>query len=367
MKVHNVTKLFRVCRGTCALLLSFLIMMCTASIVAQDLSPPEIAATTRPAVVTVMAFREGEQIGLGSGFFIRDDGILLTNLHVVQGADSLQITLESAEIYDNVFYLSRDDRRDLVVLKIPATDVPTIDVGDDRLADVGDPVYVLGSPLGFQGTFSDGLLSSKRLEDGVTYLQITAPISEGSSGGPVLNASGEAIGIATLTVVDGQNINLAIPARHGLGMLTVANDPIPFGDISEELTTDDPNDTLDPWAQQVLLKLEAASTVLEQEGAFPIEDAFSYDEIAQGEIGTLSRSLQPGQYVAMGACDDDCLDLDLAVLDSNGDLVDMDVEADAIPVVLFDVIRVGTIEVYAEMVSCDAVFCGYAIQLLRIP
>ena len=370
MSYHHSASVFCFKDLRCLPVVSTLVLAIAAPVLARaQLSSQEIAANTRPAVVTVAALSAGEQIGFGSGFFIRQDGILLTNLHVVEGADSLQVTLESAEIFDNVFYVARDDRRDLIVLKIPATMVPTIPVGDDRLSVVGDSVYVLGSPLGFQGTFSDGLLSSKRIEDGVNYLQITAPISEGSSGGPVLNADGEAIGVATLTIVDGQNLNLAIPARYGLGMLEVARDPVPFGEIAGELATNSietlSDVTLEPWERQVLEYALDGSELLQAEGYSPLEDTFSYGELSEGEVETLRRSLQVGQYVATGVCDNDCVDLDLAVLDYNGNLVGVDVEDDSFPFATFDVTRLGTYEVHTEMVSCVAQFCGYAIQLFR--
>ena len=349
---------------------TFILAINAPDFVHAQLSSQEIAASSRPAVVTVSALSsEGEQIGFGSGFFVRQDGILLTNLHVVEGADALQVTLESEEIFDNVFYVARDDRRDMIILKVPATMVPTIPVGDDRLSVVGDTVYALGSPLGFQGTFSDGILSSKRIEDGVSYLQITAPISEGSSGGPVLNADGEAIGIATLTIVDGQNINLAIPARYGLGLLEIAGEPVPFGAITGELATNEIETlsglTLESWEQQVQEYAFSNRELLQEGGYSPLEDTFSYGESSEGEIEVLRRSLQVGQYVATGVCDDDCVDLDLAILNSNGNLVGVDEEDDAFPVAFFDVNRPGTYEVYSEMVSCLAPFCGYAIELFR--
>ena len=385
MKQRCFSRSFQFNGGSISLFLFVPFIVNSTPLLAQEqLSAREIAATTRPAVVTVEAFSERQPIGYGSGFFIGQDGILITNLHVVQDADALQVTLDSSEIYDNVFFLARDDRRDLVILKIPATNVPTIDVGDDRLAEVGDPVYVLGNPLGFQGTFSDGILSSKRVEDGVNYLQITAPISEGSSGGPVLNQSGEAIGVATLTVVDGQNLNLAVPARYGSGLLTMGNAPVPFGDVANEFASADSEfggvgavlesatgdslsefDEMDPWEQQVLLQIEAVVELAEEQGLVWLDDGFSYDEIEQGEIGSFSALLQQGEYMATAVCDDDCDDLDLALFDSDGNVLAVDIETDALPVFSFTVDRSDTFEFNADMVSCDASFCAYSILLFR--
>jgi len=383
MNQRHFTRSFQFRGGSISLSLFLLFLVSTAPVLAQEqLSAQEIAATTRPAVVTVEALSEGQSIGFGSGFFIGQDGVLITNLHVVQDAHELQVTLDSGEIYDNVFFLARDDRRDLVILKIPATNVPTIEVGDDRLAAVGDPVYVLGNPLGFQGTFSDGILSSKRVEDGVNYLQITAPISEGSSGGPVMNQRGEAIGVATLTIVDGQNLNLAVPARYGSGMLTVGNAPVPFRDVASDFVSIDSDlggfgaavepatgdsisefDEMEPWEQQVLLQVEAVVALAEEHGLVWLDDGFTYDEIELNEIGSFSVWLHQGSYMATAVCDDDCDDLDLAVFDSDGNVLAVDVEADAIPTFSFAVDRADTFEFHVEMVSCEASFCAYSILL----
>ena len=128
----------------------------------------QIAADARQAVVTVRAFSGQQEIRQGSGFFIREDGVFVTNIHVVSGAETINVELESGEIFDNVYVLARDERRDLIILKIPTSNVPFLEIADDRLMEVGDTVYVIGNPLGYRGTFSDGLLSAKRLKDRIS-------------------------------------------------------------------------------------------------------------------------------------------------------------------------------------------------------
>ena len=113
----------------------------------ENLSVREIASKARQAVVTVHAYRQGEEIQFGSGFFIRDDGVLVTNVHVVSGAESISVELESGEIFDNVNVIAIDERRDLIVLQIPTSKVPFLEVADDNETEVGDKVYVVGSPL----------------------------------------------------------------------------------------------------------------------------------------------------------------------------------------------------------------------------
>jgi len=351
------------------------------------MSVRQIAANAQMAVVTVRAYEDGEEMSLGTGFFIRDDGVLVTNLHVVAGADSVSVEIDSGEIYDNVFTLSTDERRDLILLQIPATKLFTLSIADDRGAEVGDSVYVMGNPLGLEGTFSGGMLSARRVEDGVAYLQVTAPISQGSSGGPVLNSAGQAIGVTTLTYAEGQNLNMAVPARHALDLLTLAGDPVPFetmaadlaleGSIDEDRATESAillelmnaearaeMEEMTPYMRQVAVRLVSYSAMLEESG-WEITDDRKVDSLKPGSVDSLEVSLSSGSYLALGVCDDDCGDLDVYVLDSKGEIIGSDVLVDAEPMVEFDVDQRATYFVGASMESCDAADCVYSLQLLR--
>lgn len=373
-------------RNTCVAIIALLIT--APSIAEEQMSVRQIAANAQMAVATVRAFKDGEEFSLGSGFFIRDDGVLVTNLHVVAGADSVSVEIDSGEIYDNVFALSTDDRRDLILLQIPATKLFTLGVADDRSTEVGDPVYVIGNPLGLEGTFSGGMLSARRVEDGVAYLQVTAQISQGSSGGPVLNSAGQAIGVTTLTYAEGQNLNMAIPARHAADLLALASDPIPFETMAADLALEDSiaegdratesatlldlmnaearaeMDEMTPYMRQVAVRLVSYSALLEESG-WELMDDRKVDSLEPGSVDSLEVSLGSGSYLALGVCDDDCGDLDVYVLDSKGDIVGSDVLVDAEPMVEFSVDQRATFFVGASMESCAATDCIYSLQLLR--
>jgi hypothetical protein len=113
-----------------------------------------------------------------------------------------------------------DKRKDIAFLKIDAVNLPYLKLGNSSSVQVGDKLYTLGTPLGlFQNTLSEGLLSGIRQADGYKMLQLSAPISHGNSGGPVLNTEGEVIGIVDLTFSEGQNLNFAIPIDNAAGML----------------------------------------------------------------------------------------------------------------------------------------------------
>ena len=352
------------------------------------MSVRQIAANAQQAVATVRAYADGEETSLGSGFFIRQDGVLVTNLHVVAGADTISVEIASGEIYDNVYTLSIDERRDLILLQIPASKLFTLSIADDRDTEVGDRVYVIGNPLGLEGTFSDGMISAKRVEDGVAYLQVTAPISQGSSGGPVLNSAGQAIGVTTLTYTEGQNLNMAIPARYAADLLALAGDPVLFETMAADLkpaetpgeedrATESANllellsdetraelDEMTPYMRQVAVRLVSYGALLEESGWVFMDDR-KVNSLEPGDVDSLEVSLDRGSYLALGVCDDDCDDLDVYVLDAEGEIVASDVLVDAEPMVEFEVHQRATFFVGASMESCAATNCLYSIQLLR--
>jgi S1-C subfamily serine protease len=174
----------------------------------------EIVAHTRPAVVVI----ETDE-ALGSGFIIKPDGIIVTNHHVVANAKSMAVKLPSGEVYKNVYLLSSDPDKDLAFLKIEAVDLPTIPLGNSNDVQVGEDVLLVGAPKGLEQTVSDGLISGIRIDNGVRVLQTSAAASPGSSGGPLLNRRGEAIGVMSFKVVNGENLNFTIPINYVRGKL----------------------------------------------------------------------------------------------------------------------------------------------------
>ena len=175
----------------------------------------EVARTALGSTVLVTVEDEsGEPLRYGSGFLVHD-GEIVTNYHVVEGATGGYANLVGQKTkYDLQRVVAVDRERDLVLLKIAPSGAPALRIADSDIVQVGDPVYVVGNPLGWEGTFSQGVVSGVRQFDDQELFQITAPISPGSSGGPVLNVKGDVIGIAVSTVHDGQNLNFAIPAKY---------------------------------------------------------------------------------------------------------------------------------------------------------
>jgi len=154
----------------------------------------------------------GEEISLGSGFFI-EGGHVVTNAHVVADAAWVEIfDLQDRLIGTAPYALAIDIENDLAVLPTAHSERQGLRLSEDSVR-VGDDVWAFGAPLGLEGTTSRGVVSAFRERDGVDLIQITAPISPGSSGGPVLGDSGEVVGIATLIMSGGQNLNFAVPVR----------------------------------------------------------------------------------------------------------------------------------------------------------
>ena len=158
---------------------------------AQEIAKRAFAST----VLLVMEDGNGQPLSLGSGFFIRD-GEVASNLHVVEGASrGYAKIIGQKSKYDVEGITAVDPNRDLVVLKIAGHQGGPLVLGNSEYVQVGETVYAVGNPQGLEGTFSQGIVSGIREVGTDKILQITAPISPGSSGGPVLNSKGEVIGV----------------------------------------------------------------------------------------------------------------------------------------------------------------------------
>ena len=181
----------------------------------------DIAKKVLPSVVLlVMEDDAGRPLGIGSGFFVRD-GVIATNMHVIKGASRGHARLPGDETkYDIAGTLGSDSARDLVLLSVENMKAPPLKIGDSSKAVVGDEVYAAGNPQGLEGTFSSGIVSGVRTVGEDHLLQITAPISPGSSGGPVVNSGGEVIGVSVATLEEGQNLNFAIPSAYLLPLIS---------------------------------------------------------------------------------------------------------------------------------------------------
>jgi tetratricopeptide (TPR) repeat protein len=200
-----------------SIILSILIVFLGASIPsnAQDLLP-ELVRRIKPSAVAIETFdARGEKLSRGSGFFIDVDRIV-TNRHVIEGAYRAEVHSSNGSVYAVKGVLAVDAEGDITLLKIdtPAVAVRPLPL-DKTTPQEGESIVVIGSPLGLEGSVTNGIVSAVR--DIPTFgriIQITAPISSGSSGSPVVNMHGQVIGIATLQITGGQSVNFAIPSER---------------------------------------------------------------------------------------------------------------------------------------------------------
>jgi serine protease Do len=134
--------------------------------------------------------------GLGSGFILSADGFLMTNAHVVEGADEINVTLSDKREFKGKL-IGADARTDVAIVKIEGKDLPTVKIGDPNKLRVGEWVVAIGSPFGFANSVSAGIVSAKGRETGdfLPFIQTDAAVNPGNSGGPLLNLRGEVVGI----------------------------------------------------------------------------------------------------------------------------------------------------------------------------
>ena len=219
-------------------------LLLTSAVRAQE-SLPSLVKRVKPAVVAISTYdANGEAVMTGSGFFLRP-GQVVTNLHVVRGAVRAEIkTLDGkGKMFPVNGTLAIDEEGDLALLSVdmPLERARTSELASE-LPDEGEPIFVIGNPLKLEGSVSDGIVSAVReVPNSYRIIQITAPISHGNSGSPVFNLRGQVLGVVTVKVTNGQNINLAIAAARvaelKAGKLQPLSDVAPKGkgDVAESL------------------------------------------------------------------------------------------------------------------------------------
>lgn len=211
-------------------LLALVIVSAALPAHAQDLLP-ELVRRIKPSAVAIETFdARGEKLSRGSGFFIESDRIV-TNRHVIEGAYRAEVHSSNGTTYPVKGVLAVDAEGDIAVLKIESPNILVRPLPLDKTSpQEGESVVVIGNPLGLEGSVTNGIVSAVR--DIPTFgriIQITAPISAGSSGSPVVNMQGQVIGIATLQITGGQSVNFAIPSER-ISQLQIAA-PMSLADL----------------------------------------------------------------------------------------------------------------------------------------
>jgi len=200
----------------------------------EQLAKKALAAT----VYLEMMDNTGNPVAIGSGFFVRND-LIVTNYHVVEGtARGTAKLVDKYTKYTIEGVTATDKGNDLALLKVSVDGITPLPLGDSDQVNIGTQVYVAGNPKGLEGTFSDGIISSKRGEAATQRLQMTSPISPGSSGGPVLNSRGEVIGVSFMSLEGGQNLNFAIPSKYLKTLLARSQRAQPLSSVSPTVSAE---------------------------------------------------------------------------------------------------------------------------------
>ena len=203
--------------------------------VAKAVSPSVVSIITSTNQVSRFYNQQYQQEGAGTGMIVSSNGYVLTNKHVVDGADTVTVVLKDGKTYKDVDVLGTDPLNDLAFLKIRnASDLPAITLGDSKTTRIGQSVVAIGNALGqYQNSVTSGIISgtgrpvvassdgtaSGEAESLTDLIQTDAAINSGNSGGPLLNLKGQVIGINTAIAADAQSIGFAIPISAAKGML----------------------------------------------------------------------------------------------------------------------------------------------------
>ncbi len=193
---HKLSWIFPQCAAAFFLFCITITAPAQTTLPAEDIAEKALAAT----VYLKMQDKNGKTLGIGSGFFVKSN-LIATNHHVIEGAAKGTAKLVGKYTQYKIEGVTATDKiNDLALLKVTAYGIKPLSLGESDTVRIGETVYVAGNPKGLEGTFSDGIISSRRDKYTKERLQMTAPISPGSSGGPVLNKKGKVIGVSFSTI-----------------------------------------------------------------------------------------------------------------------------------------------------------------------
>lgn len=263
--------------------------------------------------------------GIGSGFIISPDGLIVTNNHVVIGSTQLTVTLPDGKTYTGKV-VGKDPGTDLALVKIPGQGLPTLPLANPKSLRVGQWVVAIGSPLGLQHTVTAGILSAMNrdveLNPRVGFLQTDAPINPGNSGGPLLNLEGQVIGVNSAVAKEAQGIGFAIPVSTlqaiipqleahgsverpwlGVGVKDLPDNtstmfyPVSHGAMVAQVTPHSPASQIGLHQGDVILKVDgkpihSASELIWAIGQHKVGDQVQLEVSRDGQTKTLTTTLQ---------------------------------------------------------------------------
>jgi S1-C subfamily serine protease len=249
--------------------LSLLLVVSLVSLAcADDLKPEEIYKSSLPATMVLDVDKESGS-SLGTAFLAIKDGVAVTAWHVVRGAKSVKAKFSDGQTYDCAGLIDRDERRDVALVRVKVFGRKLLTLATAK-PEIGSAAYAIGAPVGYEFSISNGIVSQLRTEDSAEQYQITTPISPGNSGGPLLNAKGDVIGVVVAMRTDAQNLNFASPSTAVLAL--DATLPVqPWDSVKSTMSADDDFYKLMARCQVALADADMAWTYAYEADAVPQE------------------------------------------------------------------------------------------------
>ena len=195
----------------------WLASLCACLGAGPELRPEQVFETISPAVVTLEVETKSKEKCVGTGFLALREGIVVTAWHLVQDAKKVKARFCDGTVKPISGLVDYDEAKDIALVHLESTHGPMAGL-DTNAPAVGSRAYAIGAPRGFEFSLTEGLISQVRIVDGFRNYQVSCPISPGNSGGPVLNARGEVLGVVVWSEKEAQNLNFATPIGYALAL-----------------------------------------------------------------------------------------------------------------------------------------------------
>jgi hypothetical protein len=218
-------------------LLVFVVLTVSESLFGEQTVSDSALAVKKAAPAVVLIKGTGAEGNItGTGFLIASDGKVVTCLHIVQGLKAGAVKLANGEVYSPFSIRAFDEQRDLAIIQISGFDLPTVELGNSDELQAGEAVLLVGSPLGLEQTVTSGVVSAIRESPEMgKIIQTDAAANPGNSGGPLLNARGQAVGVLDFKLRGTENLNFAVPINYARGMLNNLYPSMTFDELRSKL------------------------------------------------------------------------------------------------------------------------------------
>ncbi len=218
-------------------LLTLVLLAVSQSVVGEQTVSDSALAVKKAAPAVVLIKGTGAEGNItGTGFLVASDGKVVTCLHIVQGLKAGAVKLANGEVYSPFSVRAFDEQRDLAIIQISGFDLPAVELGNSNELQAGEAVLLVGSPLGLEQTVTSGVVSAIReLSQVGKVIQTDAAANPGNSGGPLLNARGQAVGVLDFKLRGTENLNFAIPINYTRGMLSNLQTPMTLDEMRTRL------------------------------------------------------------------------------------------------------------------------------------